>query len=225
MKHIPVHAVIFDFNGTLFLDNDKHVKAWSAISEILRNKPLSEEELHSKINGKPNHMIIRYLSNNQASPEQEAYYSRKKEEIYRALCAKDTPNFHLIAGAYEAFQSLKEHNIPFTIASASIKENIDFFVESFDLDRYIDPKNICYDNGKYPDKTQMLLDACRILYTKPENVTIIEDSLSGLNSAKQAGIQDIRIINSAKTPELFKEHAQVSEIGETMQDIHFDYSS
>ena len=29
-------GVIFDFNGTLFFDNDKHVKAWGAISQLLR---------------------------------------------------------------------------------------------------------------------------------------------------------------------------------------------
>ena len=30
-------GVIFDFNGTLFLDNDKHVLAWNRISQELRN--------------------------------------------------------------------------------------------------------------------------------------------------------------------------------------------
>ena len=29
-------GIIFDFNGTLFFDNDKHVKAWNEISKILR---------------------------------------------------------------------------------------------------------------------------------------------------------------------------------------------
>ena len=33
-----IKGVIFDFNGTLFFDNDKHVKAWGAISRLLRNK-------------------------------------------------------------------------------------------------------------------------------------------------------------------------------------------
>ena len=27
-------GIIFDFNGTLFFDNDKHVKAWNEISII-----------------------------------------------------------------------------------------------------------------------------------------------------------------------------------------------
>jgi beta-phosphoglucomutase len=41
-----IKGVIFDFNGTLFFDNDKHVKAWGAISRLLRNKDITDEELH-----------------------------------------------------------------------------------------------------------------------------------------------------------------------------------
>ena len=29
-------GVIFDFNGTLFFDNDKHILAWGEISKMLR---------------------------------------------------------------------------------------------------------------------------------------------------------------------------------------------
>ena len=38
-------GVIFDFNGTLFFDNDKHILAWGEISKILRGKGITEEEL------------------------------------------------------------------------------------------------------------------------------------------------------------------------------------
>ena len=43
-------GIIFDFNGTLFFDNDKHVKAWNEISKILRGKEITLEELHTKLN-------------------------------------------------------------------------------------------------------------------------------------------------------------------------------
>ena len=42
-------GIIFDFNGTLFFDNDKHVKAWNEISKILRGKEITLEELHTKL--------------------------------------------------------------------------------------------------------------------------------------------------------------------------------
>lgn len=211
-------AVIFDFNGTLFLDNDKHVKAWGEIARELRGKPITEEELHAHCNGVPNHMIIRYLYGKE-DPQIEAKYSKKKEEIYRKLCKEDVKNFHLIQGAERLFNELKENNIPFTIASASIKDNIDFFVESFHLDEWIDPNKICYDDGSYPNKTAMLKKACEILGTAPEDTTIIEDSLSGINSANTAGIKDIRIINSANEKEAYSKLDNVYEVVENMDEI------
>ena len=54
-------GIIFDFNGTLFFDNDKHVKAWNEISKILRGKEITLEELHTKLNGTPNIQNILYF--------------------------------------------------------------------------------------------------------------------------------------------------------------------
>lgn len=214
----PVKAVIFDFNGTLFLDNDKHVKAWSEISQELRGKPLSEEELYAHCNGRPNHMIIRYLNGGKEDPILEAKCSLHKEEIYRRLCQEDQADFHLIQGAPELFDVLKEKGIPFTIASASIKENIDFFVKSFDLDKWIDPSTICYDDGTYPSKKEMLQKACTILDTSPKEVTILEDSLSGIQAAQAVGIEDIRLIDSAHQEELWK-LPHVLQVAPTMESI------
>lgn len=70
-----MQGVIFDFNGTLFLDNDKHVKAWSRISQELRGKPITEHELHTYMNGKPNVQIVRYLNDGKEDAELENRYS------------------------------------------------------------------------------------------------------------------------------------------------------
>ena len=64
-------AVIFDFNGTLFFDNDKHTKAWNAMSLKLRQCPITDEELHTKFNGVPNQKIIEYMTNNKASEKEK----------------------------------------------------------------------------------------------------------------------------------------------------------
>ena len=54
-------AVIFDFNGTLFFDNDKHVLAWGKISRELRGHDITMDELMNKINGVPNKEVINYF--------------------------------------------------------------------------------------------------------------------------------------------------------------------
>ncbi|WP_286209180.1 HAD family hydrolase [Dubosiella newyorkensis] len=213
-------GVIFDFNGTLFLDNDKHILAWNKISQTLRGKGITEEELHTKMNGVTNKYIVRYLNGGTPNEDIEALYSKRKEEYYREFCKADTKNFHLIEGAEALFNDLKKRKIPFTIASASIKENIDFFVENFHLDRWIDPDSIVYDNGEYKDKEAMFFQAAKNIQVPIDKICVIEDSLAGVKASVKAGIQDIRIIDSGHIANQLKDLKSVKEIGNTMADLH-----
>ena len=214
-----MNGVIFDFNGTLFLDNDKHIKAWNKITMELRGTGITEEELHTKMNGVNNKYIIRYLNSGKEDDELEAKYSSLKEQYYRRFCKEDTKNFHLIEGAVQLFDQLKQKNIPFTIASASIKDNIDFFVENFQLDRWIDPETIVYDNGQYKDKEAMFIQAARNIHVPVDQICVIEDSLAGVNASIKAGIPDIRIIDSGHIASQVESLEQVRQICDTMKEI------
>jgi beta-phosphoglucomutase-like phosphatase (HAD superfamily) len=102
-------AVIFDFNGTLFFDNDKHVLAWGKISQQLRGHDITLDELMNKINGVPNKEVVNYFLDGKASAGQMEKYSYLKEEYYRDFCRKDTDSFHLVYGAVEFFDYLNLH--------------------------------------------------------------------------------------------------------------------
>lgn len=192
-----IQGVIFDFNGTLFFDNDKHVPAWSKISQEIRGRGISEEELHEKCNGIPNKRIVEYLFGREMDAKTTEKYSELKEAYYREYCRSDQASFHLVQGAEAYFDRLKEQGIPFTIASASIKSNIDFFVESFHLDRWIDPRDIVYDDGSYVNKIAMFHKASQVIGVPLENCMIYEDSMSGIDSAYQAGCRHIVVVDSS----------------------------
>ncbi|MDD8049172.1 MAG: HAD hydrolase-like protein [Thomasclavelia sp.] len=189
-------GVIFDFNGTLFFDNDKHVKAWGAISNQIRGHGISQNELHSKFNGVPNNEIIKYMKPD-ATTEDLKKYSSLKEEYYRKFCFEDKPSFHLVKGSEQYFDKLTQEKIPFTIASASIKPNIDFFIESFNLDHWIKPENIIYDDGSYDNKVKMFKEAAKVINCDLKDILIIEDSVSGIKNAYKAGCQNIIVVDSA----------------------------
>lgn len=187
-------AVIFDFNGTLFFDNDKHVLAWGEISKLIRGQGISDEELHEKFNGTPNAQNIQYMMDGKATDDEVNKYSLLKEEYYRQFCKNDQSSFHLVAGVKSYFDKLTELAVPFTIASASIKENIDFFIDSFHLDKWIDPSLIIYDDGTYLNKIEMFKDAAKKLNHDIKDIIVFEDSFSGINNAYQAGIDKIVVI-------------------------------
>lgn len=210
-------AVIFDFNGTLFLDNDKHVKAWSAISRALRGKPISEEELHARCNGLCNTQILEYLAGHPLDPSLSEQLSEKKEALYRQFCKEDSARFHLVEGSEALFDKLKSRGIPFTIASASIKNNIVFFVNSFHLDTWIRPESIVYDDGEHPDKKSMFLDAAANLGVPVEECTILEDSISGIRCALAVGCKDVRILDQVAGA--FENTPGITGVFHTMNDI------
>lgn len=212
-------AVIFDFNGTLFFDNDKHVKAWNQISKLIRGHGISDEELHSKFNGVPNNIIIKYLCNDHCDEEGIKRLSYLKERYYRIFCKEDKDNFHLVSGAEEYFNSLKKNDIPFTIASASIKDNIDFFVESFQLDTWIDKDDIVYDDGTYENKIMMFKDAAERLKVSIEDCLIIEDSKSGIVNAYKAGCHNIVVVNSAGKKEEYEKLPGVIRVIEDFTEL------
>lgn len=205
-------GVIFDFNGTLFFDNDKHILAWGKVSEEIRGHGISEEELHEHINGVPNKQVVSYLFNGTCSEEQMNHYSELKEEYYRDFCKADKPTFHLVKGAEEYFDYLKEHNIPFTIASASIKPNIDFFVESFHLDKWVKPEDIVYDNGEYPSKVEFFKQASKNINVPLSDCLIIEDAISGIESGYKAGCRDIIVMDSANKADEYKKLPGVTRV-------------
>ena len=150
-------GVIFDFNGTLFFDSEKHVLAWGKMGKELRGSEIGLEEMQAHFYGVPNNRAIEYLLQKECDEAELTKYSELKEAYYRDFCREDKETFHLVAGCHEFFDRLVEEKVPFTIASASIKPNIDFFVESFELAKWFDPEKIVYDDGSFENKVKMFL--------------------------------------------------------------------
>lgn len=212
-------GVIFDFNGTLFFDNSKHILAWSKISQDIRNHGISEEELHEHINGVPNHKVVAYMFHGQCTEEQMKKYSELKEVYYRQFCKEDKDSFHLVKGAEAYFDVLKKDNIPFTIASASIKQNIDFFAESFHLDRWLDPSSIVYDDGTYENKIAMFKKAADVIGVDIHDCLIFEDSISGISSAYQAGCNAIVVVDSANKKDEYEKLPGVIQVIDSFENF------
>lgn len=185
-------GIVFDFNGTLFFDSEYHLRAFDQLKYELTGEHMDMAEMESTCAGVPNVEIFRRLSDGTLTKEECEAYSRRKEELYRKLVAETPGGPHLCNGAEQLFSYLKESEIPFTIASASIKENIDFFIETFHLDQWIEPSLIVYDDGTYRDKTAMFEEAFRRLKTEGKRL-VLEDSVSGIRCASLCNAEVIAI--------------------------------
>ncbi|MHC1684037.1 MAG: HAD family hydrolase [Clostridiaceae bacterium] len=199
-------GIIFDFNGTLFFDSDKQEDSWRIFSEKLRGTAFTDEELHNQMHGRTNKYLIEYLLGKSIDDESHAKYGEEKEKIYRDMCIKDVDNFKLAPGVVDFLDYLKEKNIPRTIATASGKINVLFFIESFGLDKWFDIDKIVYDDGTIPGKPEpdIYLKAADKLNLKPEKCIVFEDAVSGIESARRASIGKIVAIGASEKHEKLK---------------------
>jgi len=180
-----MRAVLLDFNGTMIFDSSLHAEAWSKIYQDLH--PEDTKALDpSVVCGPNNDAILRGIAPWLSAAERDAW-SEKKEALYRRACKSKPEILQLSPGTEDFLQYLQRAEVPFILASASIKSNIDFYFETFGLDRWFQKEQIVYDDGTYPNKGAMHLEAARRLNASIADCLVIEDSPGSVSHAKQIG--------------------------------------
>ena len=178
-------AIIFDFNGTLFSDTAFHSKAWQQIYRELH--PQEGNGPDGKFYcGPRNDVLLEKIAPWLSSDERQAM-SRHKEAVYKEICKGNPEQVRLVEGAEELLNKLKMKKVPFLLASASIRENIDFYFETFALERWFEKENTVYDDGTYLDKGEMHKEAAKRLGAEISECVVIEDSISAIKHAKEVG--------------------------------------
>lgn len=214
-------GIIFDFNGTLFFDSEKHLEAWREFSKRVRDHAFTDEEMRDYMFGRTNEDILAYLLGRKPEPELLETLAKEKEALYREQCRQDYKNTVLASGAVKLLDYLKENNIPTTIATMSEKDNVDFFIEIFNLEKWFDLEKIVYADGTMPGKPapDIYIKAAQKLGLKPEECIVVEDAVSGIEAARAAGIGKIIAIASMESEELYESIPAVSQIIKNFDEI------
>lgn len=188
-------GVIFDFNGTLFWDTKVHNDAWDLFLEK-KGMSLSDKEKNEKIHGKNNKNILNTLFPYQLSEEEIDKFCIEKENIYQRLCLQN--DLHLAPGAEEFLNFLKNFSIPFTIATASGPENVDFYFKHLGLIAFFDRSKVILNDGSILSKPHphIFQKAMSTLGLNGADTLVFEDSIAGIIAAENAGAGKIIIVNS-----------------------------
>lgn len=186
-----IKGVIFDFNGTLFKDTDLQEQAWQQLFLEIHKRNIGSTEYRDHFHGRVNDVILDYfLPPEMNYPDREAI-PLKKEAIYRRIVRDNPQSIRFVPGVTETLDTLAREGIPFTIATASEITNVRFYFEAFPLERWFSGvESIVYDDGTFPGKPapDIFLKAAEKLHLSPADCIVVEDSLSGITAAKNAGI-------------------------------------
>jgi beta-phosphoglucomutase-like phosphatase (HAD superfamily) len=191
-------GIIFDFNGVLWWDTSLQVQAWRQFAKQQLGIYLTSKEMAVQVHGRNNQHTFEYLMGANLEPDEVRQLSEKKERLYRELCLAQGDGFKLSPGAVGLLDGLAAHKIPRTIATASGEENMDFFFENLYLDRWFARAQIVFDDGSRPGKPdpEIYLQAAKKLGLTPMVCVVVEDSISGIQSAQSAGIGHIIALGS-----------------------------
>lgn len=164
---------------------------------LTKNIVFSDREKQEYIHGRNGRDTFEYIFKRSITDDEIEELTEEKEIIYRQKCLNNIMEF--APGAISFIEYLIENEIEMAIATASGKKNVDFFIEHFDLLRYFREDHIIYNDGKargkpFPD---LFNSAIRVLGIAKEQITVFEDSTSGIDAANNAGVGNIIIVNSA----------------------------
>ena len=145
----------------------------------------------------------------------------QKESAYRELCLAQGGLFALSPGAVDLLTFLTGFGIPHTIATASERTNLDFFVSHLGLSRWFRIPDIVYDDGALAGKPapDIYLRAAQNLGLEPAECIVVEDAHSGIHAARAAGMGHIIAIGPQSDHDKLREIEGVDEVVENLGQI------
>ncbi|MDO4198048.1 MAG: HAD family phosphatase [Erysipelotrichaceae bacterium] len=212
-----VEAALFDFNGTMFDDDDINNISWGEIIDEVCGQELYLSNDDSKYIGAKDSIFLKYLfslTGKEISDEEADEWAEKKEIKYRHYCT-EWKRDKLRKGLEDVLNYIKENNIPLAMATNSIKSNVDFYFKNVQLDRWFDRKYVVYDDGNHFNKITMYRECARRLGVNIENCIIFEDSPGSVRNAIEAGCPRIIRIsedNMLNYPEIKQNIRDFSEL-------------
>ncbi len=203
MLYLKMEGVIFDFNGTLLLDDPINSLSWKKYAKRKFNYDLTDADYH-KYNGTPGETWIEGITEGKITGEEAIKCREEKEEQYR----EDLRNaeIDLIKGAKEFFNELKNNNIPFTIATSADKKNIELFFEKFGLNKWFDFDKCAFTDGTFKGKPNpdIYLIAAKKIGVDIKKCIVFEDTKSGVKSGYTAGAKVIGMLAGRKAEDIWK---------------------
>jgi beta-phosphoglucomutase family hydrolase len=193
-----IKTAIFDMDGVIVDNHIFHLKAWKKFCEV-NNIKFSAQEFREKFFGKNNHDILKGLLNRNISYQEVFKLGEAKEAIYREIYQ---PFIKPVTGLVEFIKILKINGFRLAIATSAHKPNLDFVLNMLRISQYFD---VLVDASKVTHSKpspEIFLKAANLLGVESAACIVFEDSVSGINAAKAAGMLVVALLTTHKREEL-----------------------
>ena len=187
-----IKAVIFDMDGLMI---DSEGKQSLAIEWLLREQgtePVLTEQGIVHIAGiRATDNLQRLKDHHQLAASIDDLHTRK-DELYRQTLAEGVD---VMPGLPELLDSLSQAPVKKALASGSSKPDITIVLRHLKLENYFDAVVSGYEVAHGKPAPDIFLEAAKRLTVTPEYCVVFEDSGTGVQAAKAAGMKVIAVPN------------------------------
>ena len=195
-------AVLFDMDGVVVDNLPYHVDAWLLFCER-HNIPLTREVFYRELNGMNSKDTFEWFYQKEMSRAEVEVLEEEKEILYRGFYKE---HMKPAAGLVTFIKALRAHGIKTALATSAGPGNIDFIVDGLGIRDQFDAIIGGAEVRKGKPDPEIYLKAAALVGVDPADCWVIEDSLQGIASGLNAGMQVVGITTSHTAEELADTH-------------------
>jgi len=192
-----LEAIILDFNGVVISDEEYHRESWRRFVKELGIE-LTEKELQKNVFGKRESEIFPFLLNREVSEVEVENLSAKRNKIVYELEGKLLP----VPGVEEFIRKVKREKIPLGLATNSRRSYLNHVLNEFQIEDAFDVIVTAEDVTIGKPDPQIYLKTAKLLHSNPKNCLVFEDSLHGIEAAKNTEMKVIALTTTIKDKNL-----------------------
>ena len=217
MNSLLPAAVIFDMDGVLVDTNPFHVKKWEALLTE-HGIAFDREALPKQVTGPGNDSILRHFFGERFTAEDRLRLSEELEARFRAAFA---PHAKPFAGVERLIAECYENGVRLAVASAGMSKNVFFIIDALKLRQrfhVVLTADEVIHNKPHPeiyDKTAQKLGI------PPAACVAIEDSFTGMEAAKGAGMKCVAVASTFPAAEL-RVRTQADLVVQTLETLKLE---
>lgn len=195
-------AILFDMDGVVVDNLPYHVDAWLLFCER-HNIPLTREIFYRELNGMNSKDTFEWFYQKEMSRAEVEVLEKEKEILYRGFYKE---HMKPAAGLVTFLKALRAHGVKTALATSAGPGNIDFIVDGLGIRDQFDAIIGGAEVRKGKPDPEIYLKAAALVGVDPADCWVIEDSLQGIASGLNAGMQVVGITTSHTAEELAHTH-------------------
>lgn len=196
-KAYKYKGIIFDLDGVICHTDQYHYRAWKIIADELGI--FFDQKINNKLRGVSRMESLEIILNEgkvKLTDKEKEALAKKKNDAYRTFLNELTPE-DLDKKVLETLMVLKELKVKMAIGSSS--KNATFILGKLGLSDFFDAVVDGNSISESKPNPEVFNKARQALNLEKEECVVVEDAFSGIEAARNAGMDSIGIGDASKS--------------------------